>query len=103
MWFKILQLAQVILSCILEAEIGSGRATGAEKKGTVMKTVSAELRKEGLLGGNGDAAGDALLKSVGGVVDGFVELLHITGAFSHATAHDEATEAAPEAEPPTGD
>lgn len=103
MWFKILQLVQVILSCILEAEIGVGDATGAEKKRTVMKTVSAELRKEGLLVRDDEAAGDALLKSVGGVVDGFVGLLHITGAFTHATAHDEATEAAPEAEPPTGD
>lgn len=103
MWFKILQLVQVILSCILEAEIGVGDATGAEKKRTVMKTVSAELRKEGLVGGNGDAAGDALRVNVGGVVDGFVELLNLTGAFSHATAHDEATEAASQAEPPPED
>jgi hypothetical protein len=100
MWFKILQLVQVIFSCILEAEIGFTGAPGPEKKETVMKTVTAELRKEGLLGRGDEPAGDALLKSVGGLVDDLVGVLHLTGAFTHASKAAARPGDDPEAKPP---
>lgn len=103
MWFKILQLVQFILPLVLEVEIGFVGAPGTEKKETVMKSLTAELRKEGLLGRADEAAGAALLKSVAGLVDDLVELLNLTGAFRHTAAPAAATEDAPEAKPPTGD
>ena len=99
MWFKILQFVQFVLSLILEAENAYPPGSGDEKKASVMKSAAAELRKQGVLGAEGERAGDATLETVSGVVDGVVSLLHNTNAFTHAPKPEPAADpaAAPEA------
>ena len=98
MWFKILQVVQFICSLIAEAESRFVGAAGSEKRSDVMKSLSAELRKEGMLGDTVDPKHDAVLKAAGDVVDSTVALLNETGAFSHALKPEPAEDLAPAAE-----
>lgn len=97
MWFKILQIVQFVCSLIAEIEMSFGAGAGAEKKAAVMKTLSAELRKEGLVGASSDKESDAVLVAADHLVEATVEVLNVTGAFSHAPR----SEAAPLPDPST--
>lgn len=100
MFFKILQILQFVCSLVHEAEGLFPAGAGAEKKASVMKSLTAELRKEGMLGGDNEPAGQELLEGFGGVVDGLVKSSNAAGAFRlrpRATAMGETPAAA---EPP---
>lgn len=95
MWFKILQLVQFICSLVGEAESRFRDGAGSDKKSDVMKSLSAELRKEGMLGGVGEPNEAAVLEAAGATVDSTVALLNATSAFSHAAKPEPAEEPAP--------
>lgn len=92
MWFKILQLVQFVCSLVVETESRFRDGAGSDKKADVMKSLTAELRKEGMLGGAGEPNEAAVLEAAGATVDSTVELLNVTGAFSHAPKPEPAEE-----------
>lgn len=84
MWFKILQIVQFVCSLIAEIEMRFPGGAGAEKKAEVMKSLGAELRKEGLLGDTSGSAPNTVLEAADHLVEATVEVLNATGTFSHA-------------------
>ena len=94
MFFKILQILQFICSLVHEAEGLFPAGAGLEKKASVMKSLTSELRKEGMLGSDDDRASQELLAGFGGVVDGLVKSANAGGAFRFRPA------IAPVSEPP---
>lgn len=84
MWFKILQIVQFVCSLIAEIEMRFPGGAAADKKAEVMKSLGAELRKEGLIGDTSGSEPDAVLKAADHLVEATVEVLNATGTFSHA-------------------
>lgn len=99
MFFKIIQLIQVILAFILENEMVSPTTAGAAKKEAVMKSTAAELRRQGMLSGDDERADASLYLNVGDVIDGFVGIFNATGVFKKAPRSSTSPEPTPEPEP----
>lgn len=99
MFFKIIQLIQMILAFILENEWLFPTAAGAEKKEAVMKSTAAELRRQGMLSGDDESADNAVLEHLGNVVDGAVGIFNAKGVFKRAAIASTPPAPAPEPEP----
>ena len=100
MFFKILQILQFICSLVHEAEGLFPPASGVEKKASVMKSLAAELRKEGMLGGDNEPLSQELLEGFGGIVDGLVQSANAAGAFRLRPQIAVMGEAPPPPDPP---
>ena len=99
MFFKIVALIQFILSLILEAETRFPLGAGAEKKADVMKSTSAELRRQGLAGPDDDTKPGNVLERLGNIVDGLVEIFNVTNTFKHEPSSSTETPETPVPEP----
>lgn len=99
MFFKILQIIQFNCSLIHEAEQLYPAGAGAEKKAAVMKSLMAELRKEGMVGSEDGAATAAVVTSFGELVDATVATSNAVGAFPHRAPAESSSAA--DTPPPT--
>lgn len=100
MFFKILHLVQFVLSLILEAEGQFPLGAGTDKKTSVMKSLSAEVRRQGLVPTGDEKAAIAFETTASSLVDDLVGVLNSTGAFGARAHHFAAREPSEDFEPP---